>query len=168
MHPFLFTGAHFIIVEYISSDKVEWRKRLERQQGVIYGATSWYMPSTWDDLKLFLEKFNESSDYDIGDIRKLTVEPTAHVNKCVSHAVSRLSICQKSHRVDFNQRINSGFRTVEGEEESKFPDMNKKCDQQKDKQSIHLHRLREEIKDEDDNGNNITCGKCQKLISGHP
>ncbi|CAL5442206.1 unnamed protein product [Camellia sinensis] len=100
------------------------------------------MPSTWDDLKLFLEKFNESSDYDIGDIRKLTVETTAHVNKCVSHAVSRLSICQKSHRVDFNQRINSGFRTVEGEEESKFPVMNKKCEQQKAKQSIHLHSFK--------------------------
>lgn len=114
---------------------------------MVDGATSWYMPSTWDDLKMFLKKFNESSDYDIGDIRNLTVETTAHVNKRVSHAVSCLSICQKSHRVNFNQWINSGFRTLEGEEESKFPVMNKKCAQQKDKQSIHLHRLSEEIKD---------------------
>ncbi|KAL7160988.1 hypothetical protein ACSBR2_041604 [Camellia fascicularis] len=46
--------------------------------------------------------------------------------------------------------------------------MNKKCEQQKDEQSIHLHHLSEEIKDEDDNDNNVTCRKCQKLISGHP
>ncbi|KAL7160987.1 hypothetical protein ACSBR2_041603 [Camellia fascicularis] len=59
------------------------------------GANSWYMPSTWDDLKMFLEKFNKSSDYDIGDIRKLTVETTTQVNKRVSHVVSHLSICQK-------------------------------------------------------------------------
>ncbi|THG04436.1 hypothetical protein TEA_003284 [Camellia sinensis var. sinensis] len=88
--PFDLQERILIIVEYISSDKLEWRKRLERQTRVYFMVPQWYMPQHGNDLKMFWRKFNESSDYDIGDIRKLThkLETTATLIIVSVHAVS--------------------------------------------------------------------------------
>lgn len=78
--------AGLVIVECKPSDEAEWRRRLERRgnrggSGVVDDdrPPSWHKPSTWRDLERLLEGYGGCTEYDVGNVPKLTVDSTASV-----------------------------------------------------------------------------------------
>lgn len=78
--------AGLVIVECKPSDEAEWRRRLEGRGneggcGVVDDdrLSSWHKPSTWRDLERLLEGYCGCTEYDVGDVPKLTVDTTASV-----------------------------------------------------------------------------------------
>nr|DAD43824.1 TPA_asm: hypothetical protein HUJ06_002054 [Nelumbo nucifera] len=72
-------GAHVIIIECRPHDENEWRRRLERRGAGPSVAAGWHKPATWQDLQKLLDGYAGCSDYDVGDVPKLTVDTTAPV-----------------------------------------------------------------------------------------
>ncbi|KAJ4728973.1 P-loop containing nucleoside triphosphate hydrolase [Melia azedarach] len=73
------TKAILVIVECKPSDEAEWRRRLERRGNEEHHQSSWHKPSTWRDLERLLEGYGGCTEYDVGNVPKLTVDTTAGI-----------------------------------------------------------------------------------------
>lgn len=70
-------GARLLVIECKPSDEVEWRRRVESRADS--GEGSWHKPGTWGEMERLLESYAGSTEYEVGDVRKLVVDTTAGV-----------------------------------------------------------------------------------------